>query len=171
MKHSEKSRSKRLDILTKSLLKKERKLERLLSNHFKTVKKANGQPLNDKKNGNTTLDKWEKQIDSICRQKASIEKRKAAIEREELKISVVSFWYDKMPAVLTNLIDKGILVQWRKNPRMMFIDGVEKARIVFDGTTGVITHMYVNSIANKEQYAFFRNIYNQINAEQNRQVS
>jgi len=68
--------SKQLEILRKSLSNKEAELARRFDNHFATVKQANGQPLNDKRNGQATLDKWEKQNNSIRNQIAEIEKNK-----------------------------------------------------------------------------------------------
>ena len=57
--------SKRLEILKQSLAKKEQELQRRFDEHFATVKQANGQPLNDKRNGQATLNKWEKQNNAI----------------------------------------------------------------------------------------------------------
>ena len=158
--------SKRLEILRTSLKKKESELDRRFTNHFDTVKQANGQPLNDKRNGQATLNKWERQNEGIRNQNAEIEKTKAAIEKEESKVSDVAYWHEKMPLVLTKLIDSGVLTQWRKHPRMMFVNGVEKARICFDDKTGVIGHRYISQIPTKEQYAIFRDTYNAINKEQ-----
>lgn len=158
--------SKRLEILKNSLVKKEAELDRRFSNHFDTVRQANGQPLNDKRNGQATLNKWEKQSDGIRNQKAEVEKTKAAIEKEEGKICDVDHARSLMPSCLTDLIDDGTLTQWRKHPRMMFVSGVEKARICFDEKTGVIGHRYVKSIPDKAQYAIFRDVYNKLNAEQ-----
>jgi len=160
--------SKKLEILKGSLNKKEAELERRFNNHFDTVRQANGQPLNDKRNGAAILVKWEKQSDSIRNQQNEVEKTKSAIEREEGKIIETDSWRKKMPKVLTSLIDSGHLTQWRKHPRIMFVTGVEKARIIFDDKTGAISHKYVNQIPDKNQYAIFRDIYNSINAEQKR---
>ena len=46
--------TKRLDILKASLEKKEAAMDAKISEHFATVKEANGQPLNDKRNGAAT---------------------------------------------------------------------------------------------------------------------
>ena len=46
--------SKKLEILKNSLAKKEQELQRRFDVHFATVKQANGQPLNDKRNGQAT---------------------------------------------------------------------------------------------------------------------
>ena len=45
----------RLDILKASLEKKQAKFNRKLNEHFSDVKSANGQPLNDKRNGYSTM--------------------------------------------------------------------------------------------------------------------
>lgn len=152
--------TKKLEILKESLTKKEAGLEQRFNNHFETVRQANGQPLNDKRNGRVTLNKWERQSNSIRNQQAEVEKTRAAIEREGEKISDVSSWYQKMPKALTDLIDSGTLIQWRRHPRMMFVKDVEKARIIFNDGSGLISHKYVKLIPTKEQYAIFRDIYN-----------
>ena len=66
--------TKRLEMLKASLVKKEAELDRRMQAHFDTVKQANGQPLNDKRNGQATLNKWEKQNDAIRNQQVEIEK-------------------------------------------------------------------------------------------------
>jgi len=158
--------SKRLEILKNSLVKKDNELERRFNTHFTSVSDVNGQPLNDKKNGRTTLSRWDRQSDAIRHQITEIEKTFNAIEREESKISAVEWWYKKMPRFITDLIDKGTLSQWRRNPRMMFVQGVEKARIIYDSETGIVSHKYTKLIPTKEQYAIFRDVYNNINKEQ-----
>ena len=75
--------SKRLEILRNSLTKKQEVLAQKIDTHFETVKQANGQPLNDKRNGRATLNKWEKQSNSIKAQSESIKKTQEAIEYEE----------------------------------------------------------------------------------------
>ena len=130
----------RLEILECSLDKKKKELDRRLDEHFTTVKQANGQPLNDKRNGQATLNKWERQNNGIRTQQAEVEKTKRAIEREQEKIESVEWWYERMPKYLTDLIDSGTVIQWRKHPRMMFVDGVEKARLVFDDSDGIVRH-------------------------------
>ena len=57
--------TKRLEILEESLKKKQQLFDRRLQNHFDTVKQTNGQPLNDKRNGHATLDKWDRQNESL----------------------------------------------------------------------------------------------------------
>lgn len=156
----------RIDILKASLVKKEKALDEKFDHHFADVKRANGQPLNDKRNGPATMDRWEKQNNAIKRQIEEVQKTKDAIDREEWKIKETSSLYEKMPKYLTDLIDAGVLVQWRKHPRMMFVAGVEKARIVFNEDTGVISYRYLKEIPNQEQYAVFRDVYNDLNKKQ-----
>ena len=53
--------SKRMEVLQRSLEKKQTKFDRQLQKHVDDVRGANGQPLNDKRNGRATLNRWEKQ--------------------------------------------------------------------------------------------------------------
>lgn len=161
-----KGKTTRLEILESSLSKKKKELDRKFDDHFSSVKQANGQPLNDKKNGQATIDKWNRQSDGIRRQISEIEKTESAIERETQKINECNFWYGKMPEYIKELIDVGKIKQWRKHPRMMFVVGVENARLVFDDNDGLIRHRYVRNIPSKEQYAIFRDVFNSINLQQ-----
>jgi len=152
--------SKRLEVLKNSLEKKNKLFDDKVQNHFDTVKQANGQPLNDKRNGAATMRKWEKQNDSIRNTKKSIEKTEAAIEREESKIANVNAQY--VPDEIKKLLDDGTLTQWRKYPNRFFVKGVERARIVLiDDTT--VAHVYLKEIPNQEQYTVFRNVFNALN--------
>lgn len=160
--------STRIEVLERSLEKKERELDRRFDEHFASVRQANGQPLNDKRNGQATFDKWERQNNGIRTQKTEIEKTKRAIEREQAKLDSVEWWYEKMPKYLTDLIDSGKVKQWRKHPRMLFVEGVEKARLVFDDSNGLVKHRYAADIPNQDQYAIFRDVFNAINAQQQR---
>ena len=96
--------SKRLEILKRSLEKKQAEFDNKLSNHIADVKRANGQPLNDKRNGYVTLNRWERQNDSLRNLQQSIEKTKNAIETEEYKISGVETAKETMPKELLNLV-------------------------------------------------------------------
>ena len=73
----------RLEILKNSLIKKEKQFDDKLQNHINTVKQANGQPLNYKRNGRATLNKWDRQNESLRNLKDSIQKTKDEIEKEE----------------------------------------------------------------------------------------
>jgi len=150
----------RIEILTASLKKKEAMFDQKLQEHFDTVRQANGQPLNDKRNGRSTLDKWDRQNESLRSMQESIGRTKAAIEREQKKISVANSI--NIPTYIQDAIDDGLLTQWRKFPRFFFVNGVEHGRIVLDEKTGAITHRYLSKVS-KEHYPLFRDVFNSIN--------
>ena len=152
--------SKRLEILTTGLKKKEAMFDRSLQKHFDTVKQANGQPLNDKRNGRVTLDSWDRQNESLRSMQESIARTKAAIEREQNKIAVANSI--NIPSHIQAAIDDGLLTQWRKFPRFFFVNGVENGRIVLDERTGKISARYLSRIP-KEQFPTFRDVFNGIN--------
>ncbi|MCP1651658.1 hypothetical protein [Pseudomonas nitroreducens] len=154
--------SRRLEILRASLAKKEALFDQKLSAHMESVKAANGQPLNDKRNGSATLEKWDRQNDALRTLDASIDKTKRAIEREEAKIATVQAV--ALPDCIKALIDSGVLTQWRKHPRFFFVSGVDKARITLMDN-GQIGHRYLSSITTKEQYAIFRDTFNTLKAQ------
>lgn len=94
--------SKRLEILQGSLAKKTALFDQKLQAHMDDVKSANGQPLNDKRNGGKTLGRWDRQNDSLRTLNESIEATKAAIEREKTKIAMVEMIdaaIDTLPAI------------------------------------------------------------------------
>ena len=153
-------KSKRLEILESSLEKKEQKFTDQIQDHFSTVRQANGQPLNDKRNGHVTLKKWAKQNDSILTTEKSIEKTKDAIEREKFKISGCEEARAKMPKEITDLIDNGTLTQWRKYPNRLFIKGVDKARIIWKPKEGIIAHKYSNQVTDTDQRKILKETYN-----------
>lgn len=154
--------SKRLEILKASLVKKEARFDERLQNHFDTVAQANGQPLNDKRNGRATMDKWDKQSDGLRALQDSIQRTKVAIEREETKIALVSLV--ELPAYLQQAIDDGLITQWRKHPRFFFVVGVSGARIVLDEETGIIGYRYLNKVS-KDEYPIFRDVFNKLNRQ------
>ena len=151
--------SARLDILQKSLVKKNERLDALFNSHFSSVKSANGQPLNDKRNGQATLDKWDKQDEMIRNQKESIHKTLRAIEIEETKIKRVDDF--EIPTYLTAYIESGEITQWRKHPRMFFVKDGGKARIVLlkDGS-GIGYRGFDKS--SSEERVIFAKTYNEI---------
>lgn len=157
----------RLEILKKSLEKKECLFSEKLESHFHDVKSANGQPLNDKRNGYVTLNRWEKQNDSLCNLNKSIEKTINAIEREESKIAYVEALSSEIPKAIMDLVEQGILTQWRKHPNFFFVVGVDKARILWDFDRKVVAHRYIREIKDKGQWALFRDVYNSLNAQLN----
>lgn len=153
----------RLSILEKSLARKQQVLNQKITNHFDTVKQANGQPLNDKRNGQATLNKWDKQSQSISNQLKEIEKTQTAIEREKAKIANVEAIQDELPPIIKELLADGKITQWRKYPNRFFVVGVQKARLIFDVKSGLISYAYLQQIPTKEQYETFKELYNHIN--------
>lgn len=152
----------RIEILKASLAKKEDRFDAKLQEHFDTVAMANGQPLNDKRNGRTTLNKWDKQNESLRTLNDSIQRTKYAIEREELKIANASMVV--IPPYIQQAIDEGLITQWRKFPRFFFVNGVNGGRIVLDEKTGSIAHRYLSKVT-KEEYPIFRDVFNKLNKQ------
>ncbi|WP_338561827.1 hypothetical protein [Erwinia sp. E_sp_B04_7] len=154
--------TKRLEILKASLVKKEMRFDERLQNHFDTVAQANGQPLNDKRNGRATMNKWDKQSDALRDLQDSIQRTKDAIEREENKTALASLV--ELPPYIQQAIDDGLITQWRKFPRFFFVVGVNSARIVLDEETGIIGHRYMSKIS-KDEYPIFRDVFNKLNRQ------
>ena len=152
----------RLEILKASLAKKETRFDARLQSHFDTVAQANGQPLNDKRNGRATLNKWDKQSDALRALQDSIQRTKDAIEREETKIANASMV--SLPGFIKQAIDDGLITQWRKFPRFFFVAGVSGGRIVLDEKTGAIAHRYLSKVP-KEEYPIFRDVFNKLNKQ------
>lgn len=160
-------KSKRLEILEKSLAKKEARFSESLDAHIGDVKRANGQPLNDKRNGHVTLNRWERQNDSLRNKNKDIEKTKAAIERESSKIAGVDHIRGMLPAEIVALIEAGDLTQWRKHPNILFVSGVDKARIVWDLKAKKVMHKYASAVTDQEQRSKFARIYNSLHTALN----
>ena len=157
----EETMSKRLDILEGSLAKKHAALTGAFDAHFADVKSANGQPLNDKRNGHVTLNRWEKQSEGIRSKIAGVEVTERAIEREQVKISSSANAMAGMPKPIVDLVEDGTLIQWRKHPTTFFVNGVDKARIQYKGER--LVHRYASSIKDKAQWAIFRDVVNGLN--------
>ena len=151
--------SARLDVLQKSLLKKNERLDELFNSHFASVKSANGQPLNDKRNGQATLNKWEKQDEMIRNQKESIHKTLRAIEIEESIIKRVDDF--EIPTYLTAYIESGEITQWHKHPRMFFVKGGGKARIVLLKDGAGVGYRGLDKSSSEERTVFAKT-YNKI---------
>ncbi len=152
--------TKKLEILKNSLLKKELLFSEKLQNHIDTVKMANGQPMNDKRNGQATLNKWNKQNDSLRSLNGSIEKTEKAIEIEEGKIFEVEAAKESLPVEILALIESKELTQWRRHPNIFFVNGVDKARIVWDNKKKVIAHKFISEVTDKEQRSKFAKVFN-----------
>ena len=159
----------RLDILKASLEKKQAKFDRKLNDHFADVKSTNGQPLNDKRNGFATMKRWDRQNDALSRMQKEIEKTQTAIEREESRIRCIDRNKNSMPEDIQELIDNGTLKQWGKYPHIMFVEGVDKARIIWDSKKKMVMHKFVSSIIDTEQRKKFARVYNSLNASINKQ--
>ncbi|WP_207551847.1 hypothetical protein [Rodentibacter trehalosifermentans] len=144
--------SKRLDRLTESLAKKNEKFDSMLKNHFDSVKQANGQPLNDKRNGAATFKKWDRQANALNRQTAEIERTEHAIEREKELISRVES--TSLPSAISNAIQSGEITQWRKYPNRFFVKGVEKGRIIWDEKKKTLSVGHYQSIPEDQKPAF-----------------
>lgn len=157
-----KKESNRLKILENSLEKKKKSFDEKLQNHFETVKQANGQPLNDKRNGRATLNKWDRQNDSLRKQQDEIEKTKNAIEREKNKIENIEESKKGLPTELLDSIESGTLIQWRKHPNTFFVKGVDKARIVWDTDKKQLAYRYLGEIKDTEQRKIFAKTYNEL---------
>lgn len=154
--------SRRLEILKASLAKKQTLFDQRLQQHFDTVKEANGQPLNDKRNGRTTLNKWDKQSDALRNLESSIQRTKDAIEHEEMKIALAESV--DIPDFMQKAIEEGLIIQWRKHPRFFFVTGVKHGRIVLNEETGTIGYRYLNKVS-KEEYPTFRDVFNKLNQQ------
>ena len=154
--------SKRLDVLKQSLAKKQALFDSKLECHFASVKQANGQPLNDKRNGSATMDKWERQNEALRTLQEGIKTTKQAIEREELKIAVVESV--ALPEAIRKMLDAGELLQWRKHPNRFFVAGVDRGRIVWDEGRKTVSHQYLRDVP-AEQYPKFRDAFNKLRRE------
>lgn len=151
--------TKRLEILKNSLTKKEQELQEKFKAHFETIAEANGQPLNDKRNGQATLNKWEKQRQAIRNLQKSIQKTKDAIQFEEGKIMNIEASKNYVPKEILDLVESGQLTQWRKYPHTFFVVGIDKARIFWDKEKKKVYHKFASEIKDKEQNAKFYAIY------------
>jgi len=159
----------RLDILKSSLRKKEEKFNAKLNEHFNDVKQANGQPLNDKRCGQSTMRRWDRQNNSLNNLQDEIAKTEKAIKVEESKIKGTEYITSLLPIEILSLIEDGTLIQWRKYPHIFFVDGVDKARLIWDLKKKQIAHKFTSSIQNKEQYKKFANVFNSLASKLNNQ--
>lgn len=153
----------RLEILEASLEKKKAKFNQSVEKHIGEVKQANGQPMNDKRNGAATFKKWERSNQAASNAQAEVEKTEAAIERERSKINGCERALSEMPKQIIELVDSGVLNQWRRHPNTFFVNGVDKARIQYKH--GKLFCKFFRSIPNDEQSAIFRDIFNNLKRE------
>ncbi len=149
----------RLNVLKESLEKKKALLESKFDEYFKDVASTNGQPLNDKRNGRATLNRWDKQSAAIRKLQEEITITKSAIEKEEGKINDVRKTNDTLPQAILELVESGVLQQWRKHPTTFFVTGVSKGRIQWTGNN--LAHKYLRDVPGTE-YPLFRDVFNQL---------
>lgn len=154
--------SKRLEVLKRSLKNKEAKFDSMLENHFATVKQANGQPLNDKRNGAATLNKWEKQNNALRNLDESKEKTKRAIDREECLIAEVEHALMNLPDCIVKAIDSGDITQWKKHPNTFFVPGVEGCRLVWDKKKNKLMYKRPTGFSDADQWKKFAQAANKI---------
>lgn len=157
----------RLDILKKSLDKKQKAFDEKLSMHMDDVRGAQGEPMAGHRGGEKVLRRWEKQESSLRTLDESIQKTKKAIEREEYKINRVEQSKGELPQIFFDLVEDGLLNQWRKHPNVFFVFGVDKARIGYDKKTGKAYNKYYRMIEDETQKQLFKDawgiIYNKLN--------
>lgn len=153
--------SPRLRVLEESLAKKQAQFDGRLAQHFADVRSANGQPLNDKRNGAATLNKWDRKNGALRSLQQGIEVTERAIEREQATQARMASV--ELPEAIAQAIKDGRLVQWRKHPTTFFVAGVDKARIVLL-PDGRVAHRYASSIKDAAQHKKFAKVYNGLSA-------
>ncbi len=159
----------RREILEASLAKKEASFNAKLSEHMQDVIGAQGEPMAGHKRGDQVLARWRKQESALKRADDGIQKTKTALEREDYRDAIKAEAANvlaKMPLEIQALVSDGVLSQWTKHPTFFFVDGVDKARIRFND--GVLSHRYAGRIEDKNQYAKFRDTYNELNRKLNK---
>tara|TARA_R110000868_G_scaffold17344_1_gene76390 strand:- start:48340 stop:48816 length:477 start_codon:yes stop_codon:yes gene_type:complete len=157
-------KTKKLEILKNSLDRKESVLNQKFDSHFVDVKHGNGQPMNDKRNGQATMSRWEKQSDSIRNQLKEIEKTKRAIEIEETKIFGCENILENLPQAFLDCLESGELTQWRKFPNRFFVKNGGRGRIIWENKK--LFCSYVPEVGTPEREFFaacFNKLKNQLN--------
>ena len=66
-----------------------------------------------------------------------------------------------IPEFLKPMIESGEITQWREFPNRFFVNGVDKARIIWHTDEQEFGYAYLNELP-KEQFEKFRDIYNHI---------
>ena len=145
--------TKRLEILNNSLAKKQAKLDARIAAQYARQAETNGQPLNDKRNGQSTMNALANGERAIFGQFDEIRKTEAAIKREADKIEHCKNWMDEMPQIIKDMAASGEIVQWRKHPQYFFVNGVDKGRFSFQD--GRVFGRYLSDIP-ADQYPLFQ---------------
>ncbi|MDO4226208.1 hypothetical protein [Neisseria sp.] len=157
--------SRRMEVLQQSLAKKQAAFDQSLQAHIDDVRSANGQPLNDKRTGRQTLDRWERQNDSLRTRQEDIQKTQRAIEREQHKIDHVA--RTPIPEFLKPMLESGEISQWRKYPNRFFVKGVDKARIIWFEDKQEFGYSHIQGMP-PEQRPLFKAAYDKIRAMHSR---
>lgn len=151
--------TKRLEILKNSLEKKEKIFDSKIENHFNTVKQSNGQPLNDKRNGQVVLKKWKQQNDSIRATQQEIEKTKRAIEKEQFKINCCEAILKDLPKPILEALEVGKITQWRKFPNRFFVKDGGRGRIIWQDNKLLCSHIPERGTS---EFTNFANCFNSL---------
>lgn len=155
----------RLEILKNSLVKKQAKFNEKLNEHFADVRSSNGQPLNDKRNGAATFRRWDRQNESLLNLQKEIERTEDAIKSEEWKQKHIADVNNVLPTAIISRLNEGTLRQWGKYPNIFFVDGVEKARLIWDMKKNALFCKYLSSVTDMEQRQKFVNTAKEIDSE------
>lgn len=157
----------RLEILKNSLEKKQAKFNEKINEHFADVRSTNGQPLNDKRNGAATFRRWDGQNESLLNLQKEIERTENAITSEEWKQKRIADVNNVLPTAIISRLNDGTLRQWGKHPNIFFVDGVEKARLIWGMKKKGLFYKYLSSVTDTEQRKRFITVAKEIYAEIN----
>lgn len=152
----------RLEVLRASLEKKEAEFARRLDAYMDDVRSANGQPLNDKRCGASTLARWDRKNESLKALEREIIKTREAIYREEARLLDCAEALEALPSEIVALIEEGTLKQWRKHPNTLFVEGVSKARLQWDAKRGRLEKKYDNRITDEGERRRFAEVYDRL---------
>jgi len=155
----------RLDILKNSLEKKKQVLDSRYDAYFEDVKRGNGQPMNDKRNGQATLNRWDRKSNSIRSAEEAIKVTEEAIIKHEYREKAIERTKSILPAPLLDSLTSGDIRQWHRFPNYFFVKGVEKGRFFWDTKTKCIRLKYMSQIPNKEQKDLFISVVRQLDKD------
>jgi len=145
----------RLEILKNSLVKKKANLDIFFEDLYSHQRLTNGQPMNDKRNGNSWFKRHEQLNNKIANQFKEIEKTEHSIEKEQSKIDNYSNIEKDLPQPILDLIQAGTLIQWKKYPNTFFIEGLDTVRIVYEKK--VMKTKIKETLLNRYQNEFKKN--------------
>lgn len=149
----------RMEVLQNSLKKKQEAFDKALQSHMEDVASGNGQPMNDKRNGRATMNRWDAQNNRLRKLNEEIEKTKIAIENEQFKTNRINTTNNTLPQVLLDKVASSELQQWRKYPNFFFVTGIKDARMQYKD--GKMWASHYNELS-KEDYAVFAAKFNEV---------